>query len=249
MSLRALAPHASSARPRAILLALPLAALALGGCATSSSSTSTVTAQGATLTLYLSDPPAVRANQMLQDVVLGEDLAWSQHKSAAGVGVRIATGRASVSQNARDAIHMSSAIAYMGEIQPGQSIQSVGITNAEDVLQFSPTDSTRPAKNDFESFHSYGRTFASLPLQLTTSTAALNHAAPANFAASFKTDFGHAPSSDAIAGYDAVWVLMRVMGAEKGEAANRGKVTAAVIATLEANQGQASVADFKLSMK
>jgi hypothetical protein len=225
-------------------------ALALAGCGTSGSSTSTVSATGSTLTLYLSDPPAVRANPALQDVVYGEELAWSQHKSAAGVAVQIKVGKSSVSQNARAAIHIASTIAYMGEIQTGQSVQTVGITNAEDVLEFSPTDRTRPARVDFESVSSYGRTFASLPLQLTTSTAALNRAAPSNFAASFKTDFQHgAPKADAITGYDAVWVLMRVMGAEKGEAANRGKVTAAVIATLEANKGQASVADFKISMK
>jgi ABC-type branched-subunit amino acid transport system substrate-binding protein len=248
MSLRASAPRASSARLGA-LLALPLTALALAGCGASGSSTSTVTATGSTLTLYLSDPPAVRANPELQSVYDGEVLAWDQHRSAAGVAVKIDTGRGSVSQNARDAIHIDSVIAYMGEIEPGQSIQSVGITNAEDVLQFSPTDGTRPVKKDFESFSSYGRTFASLPLQLTTSTAALNRAAPANFISTFKTDFARAPTADAIDGYDAVWVLMRVMGAEKGDAANRGRVTAGVIATLKANHGQASVADFKISLR
>ncbi len=200
--------------------------------------------------VYLSDPPAVQANPALQDVVYGEELAWSQHKSMAGVAVNIGQpGKASVSTNARAAIHINSVIAYLGEIQTGQSVQSVGITNAEDVLEFSPTDGVRPSKNDFESFSSYGRTFASLPLQLTTSTAALNKAAPSDFASTFKTDFRHAPSTDAITGYDAMWVLLRVLKTLGGQAANRGKVAASVIATLSANRGQASVADFKIRLK
>ena len=208
-----------------------------------------MTASGSTLTLYLSDPPAVRANGELQDVVDGERLAWSQKKSVAGVALKLTVGTSSVSQNARDAIHVSSAIAYMGEIQTGQSTQTVGITNAEGMLEFSPTDDVRPDKDDFESFSSYGRTFASLPLQLTTSVSALEKAAPADFASSFKTDFGHAPSADAITGYDAVWVLMRVLGAAKADAANRGEIAGSVIATLKANQGQASVAAFKIDLK
>ena len=200
--------------------------------------------------LYLSDPPAVQKDPTLQSIVYGEELAWSQHKSMAGVSVEVGQpGKASVSQNARDAIHDNNVIAYMGEIQTGQSVQSVGITNAEDILEFSPTDDVKPDKNDFESFSSYGRTFASLPLQLTTTTAALNKAAPSNFTSSFKADFQTAPSSQAIAGYDAVWVVLRVLKALGGQAANRGKVAASVIATLEANKGQASVADFTIKLK
>jgi hypothetical protein len=243
--------RASSARSRA-LVALPVVALALAGCSATGGSTSTVTAQGATLRLYLSDPPAVQKDPALQSIVYGEELAWSQHKSMAGVSVEVGQpGTASVSQNARNAIHDNSVIAYIGEIQTGQSVQSVGITNAEDILEFSPTDDVRPVKNDFESFSSYGRTFASLPLQLTTSTAALNRAAPSNFAASYKADFptAPAPSAQAITGYDAVWVVLRVLKALGGQAANRGRVAASVIATLEANKGQASVADFKIKLK
>ena len=33
-----------------------------------------------------------------------------------------------------------SAIAYLGEVDPGLSSQSLGITNAQDLLQVSPTD-------------------------------------------------------------------------------------------------------------
>jgi hypothetical protein len=248
MSFRASALLASSARPRA-LLALPLVALAVAGCgSTGGSSTSTVTATGSTLTLYLSDPPAVRSNPAEQDVVYGEELAFQQKKSVAGIALRRQIGTSSVSQNARNAIHVNSIIAYFGEVQSGQSVQTVGITNAEDVLEFSPTDDVNPVKDNFESFSSYGRTFASVPIQLTTTSAALQKAVP-SFAATFKTDFGHAPSAQAINGYDAVWVLMRVLAGEKAQAANRGKVTASVIATLKANKGQASVAAFKIISK
>ena len=250
---RGLAPVAAvgSARSRAIL-ALGLVALAITGCSTSAASgskTSTVSASGSPLTLWISDPPAVKANRALQDVVNGEVVAWSQHKAAAGVAIKLHVADGSPSENARDAIHDASAIAYMGEIQTGQSTQTVGITNALGLLEFSPTDDVQPVKNDFESINSYGRTFASLPLQLTTSTAALNKAAPSNFASGFKTDIRHAPNADAITGYDAVWVLMRVLGAEKAQDTNRGAVAGAVIATLKANQGQASVPAFKIALK
>jgi ABC-type branched-subunit amino acid transport system substrate-binding protein len=227
-----------------------LIALAVAGCGTSGSgsSTSTVTATGSTLTLYLSDPPAVQANPAMQDVVYGEELAFAQKKDVAGIAVQEKIGRASVSQNARNAIHVNSIIGYIGEVQSGQSVQTVGITNAEDVLEFSPTDDVTPVKDNFESFSSYGRTFASLPTQLTTSSAALEKAVP-SFASAFKAAFRRAPSAAAINGYDAVWILLRVLKAEKANAANRGKVTASVIATLKANKGQASVADFTISTK
>ena len=54
-----------------------------------------------------------------------------------------AAGRAlpeAVRQRARLAIIDSSTIAYLGEIAPGAPTQTVGITNALDVLQVSPTD-------------------------------------------------------------------------------------------------------------
>jgi branched-chain amino acid transport system substrate-binding protein len=77
----------------------------------------------------------------------------------------------SASANARAAIEGSSAIAYIGEVQPGLSANSIGITNAEDLLQVSPTDtateltrSTPAVKGApgiyYESRGTYGRTFA-----------------------------------------------------------------------------------------
>ncbi len=76
-----------------------------------------------------------------------------------------------VSDNARSAIIDKTAIAYLGEIAPGTSDQTVGITNALGVLQVSPTDTalelsqSTPAvsgapKTYFQSWGTYGRTFA-----------------------------------------------------------------------------------------
>ena len=44
------------------------------------------------------------------------------------------------SDNARTAIQDSTAIAYLGEILPGASADSLGIVNDQDILQVSPTD-------------------------------------------------------------------------------------------------------------
>jgi branched-chain amino acid transport system substrate-binding protein len=76
-----------------------------------------------------------------------------------------------VSDNARTAIQDSSAIAYLGELVPGSSADSLGITNAQDLLQVSPTDTaleltqtTSAVRNSptryYEQLKTYGRTFA-----------------------------------------------------------------------------------------
>jgi ABC-type branched-subunit amino acid transport system substrate-binding protein len=78
--------------------------------------------------------------------------------------------RASRSDNARTAIQDTSAIAYLGELVPGSSAGTLGITNAQDLLQVSPTDTaleltnSTPAvpaapDNYYESLKTYGRTF------------------------------------------------------------------------------------------
>ena len=45
-----------------------------------------------------------------------------------------------ISDQARTAIQDDSAIAYLGEVVPHSSYASFGITNANDILQVSPTD-------------------------------------------------------------------------------------------------------------
>jgi branched-chain amino acid transport system substrate-binding protein len=76
-----------------------------------------------------------------------------------------------ISDNARAAIQDDAAIAYLGEVMPGASTESIGITNAQDVLQVSPTDTAvaetqatsavpRSPNRYYESLKTYHRTFA-----------------------------------------------------------------------------------------
>ena len=127
---------------------------------------------GTNLTIYLSDPASLGGDQAAQDVVDAEKLAFSQLKGSVSgfqpsLGGPLSSNK--VSSNARAAIDDSTAIAYLGELVPGTSTDSVGITNAEDLLQVSPTDSTPdltqptngiPASHYYESWSTYGHTFA-----------------------------------------------------------------------------------------
>jgi len=76
-----------------------------------------------------------------------------------------------VSDNARTVIQDDTSIAYLGELIPGLSADSLGITNAENILQVTPTDTavaltqtTATVPNSpnryYESLSSNGRTFA-----------------------------------------------------------------------------------------
>ena len=251
MSLRASAPRGTASASRRLLFGLPLILLALAGCGTTGSNTTTsVSATGAALSIYISDPPAVHADQALQDVVDAEQLAFGEHQAEVkNAALRLlAPGMAPAPANARNAIALNSLIAYLGEVATGESRQTVGILNTEDVLQLSPTDTVSPGKNDFEDFSTYGRTFASLPLALGTAPAALERAVP-SFRTTFTRFYGHAPSAQAIEGYDAMWVLLRVLGALKGHANDRTKIVKSVIATLAANHGRASVPSFTIALK
>src|SRR5205085_2581478 len=71
-----------------------------------------------------------------------EQLAF--HQSGATVGNfkldPVVLHGAKISNNARTAIVDKSAIAYLGEILPGQSADSLGIVGDEQILQISPTD-------------------------------------------------------------------------------------------------------------
>jgi ABC-type branched-subunit amino acid transport system substrate-binding protein len=153
------------------------AACVVAGCSStgSSSSNSTITVSGHTLTIYISDPAAVQANPALQDAVDAAELAYSQqHAEVTRYGLRLVVVRntkAHVSDVARAAIQDTTAIAYLGEFQPGYSDQTVGITNAADLLMISPTDTalelsqSTPAVSDapktyYESWSTYHRTFA-----------------------------------------------------------------------------------------
>ena len=163
----------SRARVRArTLTAVGGAALAagLGGCAAASNTT--VSASGRALTIYASAPLPTSAGQQAQDVLAAEQLAFAQKQGEVGkfkLKFEKLTGK--LSNNARSAIENTSSIAYLGEIAPAASEDSAGITNAQDLLQVSPTDTavelTEPtaavpgAPNSYyESLKTYGKTFA-----------------------------------------------------------------------------------------
>ena len=127
---------------------------------------------GTQLTVYVSAAPTDQP-QVAQDVLDAEQLAFNQATHRVGnFTIRMATVRGrTISAQARTVIQDQSAIAYLGEIVPGSSADSLGITNALDILQVTPTDTaleltqTSPAVANapseyYESLSSYGRTFA-----------------------------------------------------------------------------------------
>ena len=149
-----------------------MAALAVGlaGCTAPASN---VSVTGTSLTIYASVPPHGAGGQQAQDVLDAEQLAFQQAGSQVGSFklklVRVDGNEPSA--DARTAIQDTSAIAYIGELTSGASADSVGITNAQGLLQVSPTDtavaltqSTPAVPNApnryYESLSTYGRTFA-----------------------------------------------------------------------------------------
>jgi branched-chain amino acid transport system substrate-binding protein len=118
-----------------------LTALALAGCSTNSSNNTAVVVKGNTLTIYAAQPPGTQT-AVDADVLDAEKLALQQAGSKSGkytLRLKVLHG-AVVSDNARTAISDNTAIAYLGEIQPGTSGVSVQITNQLGLLQISPTD-------------------------------------------------------------------------------------------------------------
>lgn len=134
---------------------------------------------GNTLVIAISDPKSLASDPVAQDVVDAEQLAFKQlHGEVKKYTVKeiLLRNARPVSYNARAAVIYPSSsapdvIAYLGEIAPGTSDQTVGITNALDLLEVSPTDTsleltqTTPAVSDspktyYESYGTYGQTFA-----------------------------------------------------------------------------------------
>jgi branched-chain amino acid transport system substrate-binding protein len=131
---------ASLVRPRAGAVCGLLASVALTGCATQTNSA--VTIAGKTLTIYLSQPPGAAGRQAAADVLDAEQLALRQAGTKVGTFTlrnRILHGK-EITDNARSAVQDKSSIAYLGEIGPGTSQDSVPITNELGLLQVSPTD-------------------------------------------------------------------------------------------------------------
>jgi ABC-type branched-subunit amino acid transport system substrate-binding protein len=171
---RVLAWSRGRARARALgATALALASTLIAGCGAASTGNSSVTVSGKTLSIYLSAPAGAAANPQVQDVLDAEQLAWTQHAqevTAFKVQLKPITA-AKLSDNGRTAISDTKAIAYLGEIVPGNSADSAGITNAQDLLTVSPTDTAleltqkTAAISDtpnryYESLSTYGKTFA-----------------------------------------------------------------------------------------
>ncbi len=119
------------------------AALALGGCSSAGrGGSSAVTVSGRTLSVYASQPPGGSGGQADTDLLDAEQLALQQAGGKAGsFTVRLVKlhGR-ELSDNARTAVEDQSAIAYLGELQPGTSQVSVEILNQQGLLQVSPAD-------------------------------------------------------------------------------------------------------------
>jgi branched-chain amino acid transport system substrate-binding protein len=146
-------------------------ALAVAGCAAPSGSS--VTVSGSSLTIYAS-APAHSGNQVLtQDVLAAEQLALQQNGTQMGrFTIKLVPLTSKPSDNARTAIQDSTAIAYLGEPDPqASSSQSLGITNSQDLLQVTPTDTALELTQAtpvvagspgvyYESQKTYGRTFA-----------------------------------------------------------------------------------------
>jgi branched-chain amino acid transport system substrate-binding protein len=113
------------------------AAAVIGGCSTAQNTSSTIS--GKKLTIYASVPSTS------PDVLDAEKLALQQTGTKIG-GYQIAFKSLSadsvkqVADNARTADSDTTTVAYLGEVVPGLSEQSVPITNELGILEVSPTD-------------------------------------------------------------------------------------------------------------
>jgi branched-chain amino acid transport system substrate-binding protein len=155
-----------------VLVGCACFATVTGAASCSRTGSSGTSVSGSTLSIYASVPPGA-LSQEAQDVLSAERLAFK--KAGGRVGQfrlrLVARPLGELSANARRAIVDKSTIAYLGEIAPGSSADTLGITNAEDVLQVSPTDTaveltrSTPAISNtpdryYESLGTNGRTFA-----------------------------------------------------------------------------------------
>ncbi len=113
-------------------------AVGLSGCGPTAATSSV---SGTTLDIDAGAPPSAQANSATQDVLDAEQLAFHQLGKVSGYTVHFhVLHAATVSDLARTAIQDPNAIAYVGEIVPGTSADSIGIVNGLQILQVSPTD-------------------------------------------------------------------------------------------------------------
>jgi branched-chain amino acid transport system substrate-binding protein len=151
--------------------ACALLSIGLAGCTRAGANNSGSSVQGHTLTIYLSVPPNATSDQ--NDVLSAEQLALKQLGNQVGsftISLK-QVHQGELSENARAAIVDPTTIAYLGELGPGTSGQTIGITNAQDILQVSPTDTATELTQStaavsgspdlyYESLSTNGRTFA-----------------------------------------------------------------------------------------
>jgi hypothetical protein len=192
------------------------------GCSTS---TSAVTVTGKTLTIYYSWPANLASDPATRDVINGEQLAFSQLTGRAhGNFLRLKANK--ISDNARTAIEdTTSAVAYLGETAAGVSVDSLGITNAQDLLQVSPAPGRSEPTKNFQSYSTYGRTFATMNEAADQAAQAiLVEPAGRTFARQFRTRYGTAPSSGAVLGYAATAAVLEALRKAGSAANNRGTV-------------------------
>ena len=151
---------------------------ALAACGTTTATTTTIT--GTALTIYTSLPLNGPESAEAHDVLDAEQLALRQAGGKVGrytidlVSLGDATGAGwspkLIASNSRTVIQRDNAVAYIGEIDPNASAQSIPITNADDLLQVSSydtaiglTQATEAVPGSpsvyYESFATYGRTF------------------------------------------------------------------------------------------
>jgi hypothetical protein len=201
------------------------AALLLAGCSTT---TPAVTVSGKTLTSYLSFPAALSGDPQAQDVLDAEKLAFDQLKGQVTgftLNLKVLTAK-KISDNARTAIeNTTGAVAYLGEIEPGKSKDSLGITNAEDLLQVSPAEGAAVPTDWLQSYSTYGRTFASMaPGSNQQAQTLVGGSAGRSFVSDFRNAYGHAPSAQAILGYAAMAAVLKALHNAGSGANNRGTV-------------------------
>jgi branched-chain amino acid transport system substrate-binding protein len=134
-------------RARVAVLAV-CGALAVAGCSSNArAGGSSITVSGRTLTVFGSQPPGGSGGQAATDMLDAERLALQRAGGKAGgtasnrytIKFQALDGR-ELSDNARAAIENTTAIAYLGELQPGTSQISVEITNQQGLLVISPAD-------------------------------------------------------------------------------------------------------------
>lgn len=208
---------AKARRPLALLGVIGAAALAVAGCSSTSSSSSSsssnsgsLTVTGHKLAIVISAPQGYKQDAVQSDIVDAEKLAFNLHHNSVTKFKLVMSTLSSptLSDNARATIISKDAIAYLGEIAPGTSEQTVGITNDLDILQVSPTDTalelgqSTPAvanapKVFFQQWSTYGRTFARMvPTSAQEATAQASQMASMKvsslYVASDESDYGRA---------------------------------------------------------